>query len=121
MFGFGEAKEKRDELYDGEPHQSSLTHEAIAGGAAFEAMKVFEDRQRNNGEPVKHQFAKEMLVGLAGAEVDKLFETKGLDEFDREKAKHQAKKQAESLYDEQYGDQDQYDPNSTGRHPSMDY
>lgn len=62
------------------------------------------------GEPVQHQFAKEMLAGLAGAEVDKLAETKGLDELDRERAKHQAKKQTEYLYDEQYGNMDQYDP-----------
>ena len=42
-----------------------------------------------------------MLAGLAGAEVDKLCETKGLDYVDREKAKHQAKKNAEALYDDQ--------------------
>lgn len=51
-----------------------------------------------------------MLAGIAGAEVDKLFETKGLDAWDREKAKRHAKKQAEEMYDQQYGDQDQYDP-----------
>jgi hypothetical protein len=51
-----------------------------------------------------------MLAGLAGAEVDKLFETKGLDEYDREKAKRHAKMQAEKLYDQQYGQYDQYDP-----------
>jgi len=39
---------------------------------------------------------------MAGAEADKLFESKGLDALDREKAKHQAKQQAEKLYDEQY-------------------
>lgn len=50
------------------------------------------------------------MAGIAGGEVDKLFETKGLDFLDREKAKHQAKKQAEHLYDEQYGNQDQFDP-----------
>jgi hypothetical protein len=51
------------------------------------------------------------LAGLAGAEVDKLFETKGLDELDREKAKHKAKKQAQELYEQQYeNNYDQYDP-----------
>ncbi|KAH6655154.1 hypothetical protein BKA67DRAFT_559623 [Truncatella angustata] len=114
MFGFGEAKDKRDEVYDfeGEPreHQSKFTHEAVAGGAAFEAMKLFEDRQRKNGEPVNHQFAKEIVAGIAGAEVDKLFETKGLDFLDREKAKRHAKQQAESLYNDHYGQYDQYDP-----------
>lgn len=59
---------------------------------------------------MNHSFAKEMIAGIAGAEVDKLFETKGLDYVDREKAKHHAKKQAEEMYDHQYGDSDEYDP-----------
>jgi hypothetical protein len=62
------------------------------------------------GKPVSHQFAKEVLAGFAGAEVDKLAETKGEDFFDRERSKHEAKKQAEHLYDQHYGGQDQYDP-----------
>ncbi|TGJ85766.1 hypothetical protein E0Z10_g2968 [Xylaria hypoxylon] len=105
-----ESRQKRDEIYDGNPHESHLSHELIAGGASFEAMKLFEDRQRNEGKPVSHAFAKELLASIAGAEVDKLFETKGLDAFDREKAKHQAKKQAEHLYEQQYGEHDEYDP-----------
>ncbi|KAI1358783.1 hypothetical protein F5Y08DRAFT_345351 [Xylaria arbuscula] len=105
-----ESREKRDEIYDGQPHESHLSHELVAGGAAFEAMKLFEDRQRSEGKTVSHGFAKEMLAGIAGAEVDKLFETKGLDALDREKAKHQAKRQAEHLYDQQYGQYDQFDP-----------
>jgi len=51
-----------------------------------------------------------MLVGLAGAEVDKLAETKGMDFYDREKAKHHAKEQVQGMYDDHYGGQDQYDP-----------
>ncbi|KAI2641568.1 hypothetical protein GGS26DRAFT_585958 [Hypomontagnella submonticulosa] len=121
MFGFDDAKSKRDEIYDGEPHESKLSHELVGGGAAFEAMKLFEDRQRKKGEPVNHAFAKELIAGIAGAEVDKLFETKGLDFLDREKAKRHAKEQAEQMYDHQYGDMDQYDPNNSNRHPSMDY
>ncbi|KAK1637625.1 hypothetical protein BDP81DRAFT_211800 [Colletotrichum phormii] len=120
MFGFGEAKEHRDAVYEGQ-HEGKLSHEIVAGGAAFEAMKLFEDRQRKNGEPVKHQFAKEMIAGIAGAEVDKLFETKGLDYIDREKAKRHAEKQAEHLYQEQYGDMNEYNPEQRGRHERMDY
>ncbi|KAI0910695.1 hypothetical protein F4823DRAFT_360075 [Ustulina deusta] len=118
MFGFEESRQKRDEIYEGEPHKSHLSHELVAGGAAFEAMKLFEDRQRREGKVVNHSLAKEVLVGLAGAEVDKLFETKGLDSLDREKAKHHAKKQAEHLYEQQYG---QYDDNRHEPHPSMRY
>jgi len=121
MWGFDEAKDKRDEVYDGEPHKSSISHELIGGAAAFEAMKLFEDSQRKKGEVVKHAFAKELIAGFAGAEVDKLFETKGLDFIDREKAKHHAKQQAEHLYDQQYSGQDQYDPNGGEAHQSMQY
>lgn len=64
------------------------------------------------GKPVSHAFAKELLAGFAGAEVDRLAETKGEDFVDREKAKHEARKQAESMYDDHYGNYDQYDPNS---------
>ena len=59
-----------------------------------------------------------MLAGFAAAEVDKLAETKGEDWFDREKAKHEAKRNAERMYDEHYVDNqgaDQYDPNQYGR------
>lgn len=59
---------------------------------------------------MSHAFAKELIAGIAGAEVDKLVETKGLDAIDREKAKRHAKQQAEQLYDQQHGDQDDFDP-----------
>lgn len=64
-------------------------------------MHAFEERQRKEGKPVNHEFAKELIASFAGAEVDKLVETKGLDYVDKEKAKHQAKQNAERLYDEQ--------------------
>lgn len=119
--------------YDGNNHEAHFSHELVAGAAAFAGMKAFEDHQRNEGrsislyarEPdavavlltlqvpgrqVSHSFAKELIAGFAGAEVDKLAETKGLDFLDREKAKHHSKRQAEHLYDEQYGRYDDYDP-----------
>ena len=123
-----------DQVYNNdnfEENKSSLGHEVIAGGAAFAGFKAFEDHQRSEGtfpdsdhhgsllidtigKPVSHAFAKELLAGFAGAEVDKLAETKGEDFFDKEKAKHEAKKRAENMYDEHYVDDqnaDQYDPN----------
>ena len=65
------------------------------------------------GETVDHSFAKEALAGLAGAGVDYLAETKGEDFVDKERAKHEAKKKANQLYDQHYGGQDNYDPNNT--------
>ncbi|PMD12905.1 hypothetical protein NA56DRAFT_652183 [Hyaloscypha hepaticicola] len=111
-FGWGESQQAYDQVNNDDfNNQSSFGHEALAGAASFGAFKMFEDRQRKDGQPVSHQFAKEMLVGLAGAEVDKLAETKGMDFIDREKAKHHAKENVENMYDQHYGGQDQYDPN----------
>lgn len=73
-------------------------------------MHLYENHQRAEGQTVSHGFAKEALAAFAGAEVDKLAETKGADFWDREEAKRHAKKRAEELYDQHYGDMDQYDP-----------
>jgi cysteine synthase len=62
------------------------------------------------GVPVNHKMAKEALMGLVGAEMDKWAETKGMDKVDKERAKHQAEEQADHFYNNQYGDQDQFNP-----------
>ena len=67
------------------------------------AIKAYEDHVRSTGEQVSHAKMKEMLAGFAAAEVDKLFETKGLDYLDREKAKRMATEQAYQLAHEKYG------------------
>lgn len=94
---FGERHEDYQQVYgnqdDGQDHEGKFSHELISGGAAFEAMHLFEQRQRAEGKTVSHGFAKELLAGIAGGEVDKLFETKGLDYLDREKAKRNAENQ----------------------------
>ncbi|KAF4303834.1 putative antibiotic response protein [Botryosphaeria dothidea] len=112
VFGWGESHDAYQQVYEGDSkNESSFSHELVAGGAAFAGFKAFEDHQRKEGKPVNHAFAKELLAGFAAAEVDKLAETKGEDFVDRERAKHQAKKNAERMYDDHYGDKDQYDPN----------
>ena len=55
-----------------------------------------------------------------GGEVDKLAETKGMDFYDKEKAQHHAKKGAEKMYDDHYGDMDQYNPEQRDR-PNFRY
>eukprot|EP00891_Asterochloris_glomerata_P007935 jgi/Astpho2/7935/Aster-06409 len=97
-------QQAHDQLYGDQPHEGKFSHEAVAGGAAFFAMREYEKRQAAEGKPPNHQFAKELIAGIAGGEVDKLCETKGLDEIDREKAKRHAKDQAYQMYDNsQYG------------------
>ncbi|KAI9634865.1 uncharacterized protein MKK02DRAFT_15252, partial [Dioszegia hungarica] len=68
-------------------------HELIAGAASFEAMRAYEQHQAQNGKPQSFAIAKEIIAGFAGAEVDKLIETKGLNEVDALRAKHEAREQ----------------------------
>ena len=42
---------------------------AVAGAAAFFAMREYEKHQEQNGQPPSHEFAKELMAGIAGAEV----------------------------------------------------
>lgn len=48
-----------------------------------------------NGKPATHAKAVELIATLTAGAVDHYIESKGLDEIDREKAKHKAKKDAE--------------------------
>jgi len=122
MFGWDDAQQNHQEVYGsgGYDNQAKFSHEVIAGGAAFEGMKLFEDHQRKEGKPVSHQFAKELLAGFVGGEVDKLAETKGMNEYDSYEAKRQAKQHAESMYDNHYQGTDQYDPNQQNG-PNFNY
>ncbi|KAJ4471125.1 hypothetical protein C8J55DRAFT_389739, partial [Lentinula edodes] len=75
------------------PHKAELSHELIAAAASYEAAKAYEKHCAENGKPDNHAKAKELLAAFSGAFVDRMVETKGLDFVDKEKAKHQAKKQ----------------------------
>ncbi|KAI1829208.1 hypothetical protein DTO027I6_9895 [Penicillium roqueforti] len=88
------------EVYGTKGHKSHWPHELIGGAAAFEAAKLYEDKRVHDGQPENHLLAKELIAGIAGAEVDKLFETKGLDFIDLEKAKHFARKEARAAISE---------------------
>jgi len=84
------------------PHQAKLSHEAIAGAAAFAAATAWEHHKAKNGEPPSHSKAKEIGAGILGAFVDRIVETKGLDFIDKEKAKHEAKKRFEGQISSNY-------------------
>ncbi|KAI8088790.1 uncharacterized protein BX664DRAFT_331383 [Halteromyces radiatus] len=83
-------------------HKGSLTHEAIAGAAAYQALKAYNEHCEREGKPVEHAKAKQLLAGFAGAALDKLVETKGLDFVDKQKAKRHAEEQLSSHYDSEY-------------------
>lgn len=77
------------------PHEAKLSHELIAGAAAFEAARLWEHHKEKNGEKPTHSHAKELIAGFAGAFVDRMVETKGLDFIDKQKAKKKAQERAE--------------------------
>ncbi|KAF8314719.1 hypothetical protein DL93DRAFT_2079858 [Clavulina sp. PMI_390] len=95
------------ESYDtvtNKPHEAKWTHELIAGAAAFEAAKKYNEHVAQNGAPPSHAKAKELLAGFAGAFVDRMVETKGLDFIDKQKAKHQAQEHANEALVENHPD-----------------
>ncbi len=51
MFGFNESRDAHQEVYGsgGYENQAKFSHELIAGAAAFEGMKQWEDHQRKEG------------------------------------------------------------------------
>ncbi|KAL6243438.1 hypothetical protein RBB50_009430 [Rhinocladiella similis] len=122
MFGWDDARQSHQEVYGsgGYDNQAKFSHELIAGGAAFEGMKLFEDHQRKEGKPVSHAFAKELLAGFVGGEVDKLAETKGMNEYDAYEAKKRARDHAERMYDQHYDGTDQYNPDQRDA-PNFNY
>ncbi|KAI9008973.1 hypothetical protein CLU79DRAFT_775455 [Phycomyces nitens] len=87
-----------------EEHKAEWTHQLLAGAAAFGAMRAYNNNKaEKEGEEDDHHLAKELLAGFAAVAVDNLVESKGMDWLDREKAKRQAKEEAEKLYSEQTG------------------
>lgn len=86
-----------------EEHKAEWTHELIGGASAFAAMKMYNDKKAADGEEVDHATAKNILAAFAGVAVDRLVETKGMDWFDKQKAKKHAEEEAQKLYSEQTG------------------
>ncbi|KAF2665725.1 hypothetical protein BT63DRAFT_73908 [Microthyrium microscopicum] len=110
---WGQSEQDYERVQSADQHnEGSFGHEVLAGAGSFAAFKVFEDHQRKEGKVVNHAFAKELLAGFVGGEVDKLVETKGMDWVDSEKAKHEGRRRAEEMYDQHYGNDDNYNPNN---------
>ncbi|GAA5874502.1 hypothetical protein JCM1840_000798 [Sporobolomyces johnsonii] len=91
-----EQRKAYTEVVEEGKHKSHLSHELIAGAAAYEAAKQYQEHVDKFGKPASHQKAKDLLAGFAAAASTKLIETKGLDHLDKERAQHAAKEQAEA-------------------------
>ncbi|KAF7969916.1 hypothetical protein HWV62_31299 [Athelia sp. TMB] len=77
-------------------HKASISHELLVSAASFAAAHAYEKHVAKEGKPVNHAKAVELAAGLAGGFIDHIFESKGLDAIDREKAKHDAKAKTEA-------------------------
>ncbi|KIJ62820.1 hypothetical protein HYDPIDRAFT_41531 [Hydnomerulius pinastri MD-312] len=76
-------------------HTAKLSHELIAAAASYEAAKAYEHHVAKNGKPANHQKAIELIAALTGGFIDRIAETKGMNEVDKQRAKHEANKRAE--------------------------
>ena len=108
FFDMPGAQDAYDQVYDDERPRHEITHEVLAGAAGFEAMRMYEHHRENEGIPEHHEMAKELLAGFATAEVEKHLENGYYDHIDREQAMYRAQEQANYLYDQQYGYDQQY-------------
>ncbi|KOC15317.1 cipC-like antibiotic response protein [Aspergillus flavus AF70] len=121
-FGWGDAENAHQQVQEGQ-HEGHLSHDLIAGAAAFTGMKAWEDHQRKEGKEVSHSTAKQVIAGLAAAGVTRLVETKGLNAIDEHKAKKQAEENAQRLYEEHYErgqNAPHFNPNEHKPHPSFE-
>ncbi|KAG8875986.1 hypothetical protein FRB97_004536 [Tulasnella sp. 331] len=72
------------------PHKAKLSHQLIAGAAAFEAARAYEHHEASNGTKVRFALIKSVVAAAIGAYIDRIVESKGLDWLDKEKAKKEA-------------------------------
>ncbi|KAG0231630.1 hypothetical protein B0O80DRAFT_495558 [Mortierella sp. GBAus27b] len=83
-------------------HTSSFTADLVAGAAAFEALKAYEQYVAENGTPDSHSKAREILTGMVNATVDRNVESKGLDFLDINAVKQRARTNVETVYNSKY-------------------
>ncbi|KAM6488979.1 putative phosphoglycerate mutase family protein [Amanita muscaria] len=86
-----DSKQYKDSEEVKKGHHAKLSHEVIAGAASFEAAKLYEDHVKKNGKPPSHAKAKEVFAGLTGVAATHLFETKGLNAYDKAKVEKDAR------------------------------
>jgi hypothetical protein len=103
LFTHHHARDSYDQVYGGGRPPHEVTHEVLAGAAAFEAMRLYERHREREGIPEHHELAKELLAGFVGAEIDKHFENERYGHLNRREARRLAREQADSLMRQQYG------------------
>ncbi|KAG0188726.1 hypothetical protein DFQ28_004425 [Apophysomyces sp. BC1034] len=96
---FGSQHEEVNNAEEG--HKAKLSHELIAGAAAYEAAKAYQEHCEKEGQPQSHAKAKQLLAAFGAAAIDRLIETKGLDHLDKIRAKKHNEEVLGDYYDKQ--------------------
>ncbi|KAG7562580.1 hypothetical protein FFLO_01953 [Filobasidium floriforme] len=94
MWGDHDDTDEQNALRKVEDNDGSLSHDALVGGAVAVAMKEWQEKKERDGEPQDYETGKTVFAGLAAAALTHLVETKGMDQIDSLKAKHDAAEQA---------------------------
>ncbi|KAI7868431.1 hypothetical protein BDF14DRAFT_1742413 [Spinellus fusiger] len=93
---------QHEEVYsDKNLSKSTLTHKTVGGAAAYDAVKEYGRHCHIRGKPAELPEAKQLLTNFSASAVDKIFETKGLDYLDKQKAKQSAEDQVLDFYEKE--------------------
>ncbi|KAI9498238.1 hypothetical protein BDB00DRAFT_801725 [Zychaea mexicana] len=78
--------------------KSHMSYNLMAGAAAFAAVKAWENKQEEDGQPMEHAMAKKLIATFAAAEITKLIQERGSDsddeDEDEEKKEEKQKKKS---------------------------
>ncbi|KAG1446551.1 hypothetical protein G6F46_011587 [Rhizopus delemar] len=91
---YEEASGAHHQVYN-EGRKAHLSHQLIAGAAAYEAVKAYRRHQERQGEEMSHGFIKQGVAALAAAEIVKLAEEHNWSRDQKEKATRDAQQAAE--------------------------
>ncbi|KAI9492018.1 ricin B lectin domain-containing protein [Zychaea mexicana] len=101
---YEQAAEVHREVYT-EPteRKAHLSHQLIAGAAAFEAVKAYRRHQEAKGEDFNHGFLKQSVAALAATQIVKYAEEHDWSSKDKEEATRQAQTAADHYCAREFG------------------
>ncbi|KAI9321326.1 hypothetical protein BX666DRAFT_1900932 [Dichotomocladium elegans] len=76
-----ELEEANKKVYE-EKKKSHFSYELLAGAAAFAAVKMWEHKREEDGQPMDHALVKQLIAGFAAAEITKLIQDHRTDDDD---------------------------------------
>ncbi|KAI7860605.1 hypothetical protein BDC45DRAFT_563765 [Circinella umbellata] len=101
---YEQAAEVHRQVYN-EPteRKAHLSHQLIAGAAAYEAVKAYGRHQEGKGEEFNHSFIKKSVAAIAAAQIVKFAEEHDWSSKDKEEATRQAEAAANHYSQREFG------------------